>query len=114
MPQGAAQRLRARAQNERQLVGIGDTGGETGREHRRKRGRETANGGVVVAEFVVDTTGRVEPETFSVVSSPHLLFSHAVYEAIAPARFTPARRGGRSVRQVVQMRFRFTPPGGHE
>ena len=71
-------------------------------------------GGVVVAEFVVDTTGRVEPETFSVVSSPHLLLSHAVYDAIAPAQFTPASRGGLHVRQVVQMRFRFAPPGARE
>ncbi|MFL5561245.1 MAG: TonB family protein [Gemmatimonadaceae bacterium] len=71
-------------------------------------------GGVVVAEFVVDTTGHVEPETFSVVSSPHLLFSHAVYEAIAPAQFTAASRAGHRVRQVVQMRFRFAPPGARE
>jgi TonB family protein len=61
-------------------------------------------------EFVVDTAGHVEDETFGVVSSPHLLFSHAVYEAVAGATFSPARRQGRPVRQIVQMQFRFEPP----
>ena len=69
-------------------------------------------GGLVVAEFVVDTMGRVEPQTFSVVSSPHLLFSHAVYAAVESAGFIPALRAGRPARQIVQMRFRFDPPGG--
>jgi TonB family protein len=67
-------------------------------------------GGAVVVEFVVDTAGRVEPETFSVVSSPQLLFSRAVYESTAAAVFIPAVRGGRRVRQLVQMRYRFDPP----
>lgn len=68
--------------------------------------------GAVVAEFVVDTAGMVEAESFTVVSSTHPLFSHAVYDAVQRAVFSPARRAGRPVRQVVQMRFRFTGPVG--
>ena len=68
-------------------------------------------GGLVVAEFVVDSTGRMEPENFAVVSSPHVLLSRAVYEALGGATFVPARRAGQAVRQIVQMRFRFSAPG---
>jgi TonB family protein len=68
-------------------------------------------GGLVVAEFVVDTTGRMEPDHFAVVSSPHVLMSRAVYEALGGATFVPARRAGQAVRQIVQMRFRFAAPG---
>jgi TonB family protein len=67
-------------------------------------------GGTVLVEFVVDTTGRVEGDTFGVVSSPHLLLSHAVYQAVERATFSPGRRQGRAVRQIVQMQFRFDPP----
>lgn len=67
-------------------------------------------GGSIIAEFVVDSSGAVEAETFSVVSSPHLLFSHAVYEAIRATAFTAGKRGDRPVRQIVQMEFRFVPP----
>lgn len=65
-------------------------------------------GGVVVAEFVVDTVGRMEADHFAVVSSPHVLMSRAVYEALGGAMFVPGRRAGRPVRQIVQMRFRFS------
>ncbi|NUS99216.1 MAG: TonB-dependent receptor plug domain-containing protein, partial [Gemmatimonadaceae bacterium] len=68
-------------------------------------------GGLVVAEFVVDTTGRMEPDQFAVLSSPHVLMSRAVYEALGGATFVPARRAGLAVRQIVQMRFRFAAPG---
>jgi TonB family protein len=70
-------------------------------------------GGVVVAQFVVDTAGHVEPHTFDVVSSPHPLLSRAAFDATGGAAFVPAQRGGRPVRQLVLMRFRFTPPRGH-
>lgn len=69
-------------------------------------------GGVVVAEFVVDSAGRVEPESFGIVTSPHPVFSRAVFDAVRTAVFAPARRSGRPVRQLVQMRFRFAPPVG--
>ena len=63
--------------------------------------------GGVVAEFVVDTTGRVALDAFGVVSSTHPLFTDAVRRALPEARFFPAQRGGRAVRQLVQQPFRF-------
>lgn len=67
--------------------------------------------GTAIVEFVVDTTGSVEPETFGVISSSHRLFSEAARQALAEARFTPATLAGRHVRQVVQLpvRFQATP-----
>lgn len=66
--------------------------------------------GSVVAEFVVSAEGRVERDTFGVVSSSHRLFSEAVRRALETAVFTPAVRAGRRVRQVVHQPFTFTPP----
>jgi TonB family protein len=65
----------------------------------------------VVAEFVVDSSGQVEPSTFGVLSSTHPLFARAVQEAIARARFVPAQARGVPVRQIVRMQFRFDAPG---
>lgn len=69
--------------------------------------------GKVVAEFVVNAEGRVEPETFGAVSSTNPLFTEAVRRAVETAVFNPARRAGRAVRQIVHQPFTFTPPGGN-
>jgi TonB family protein len=63
--------------------------------------------GLVVAEFVVDTLGRVEPTTIGIVSSTHPLFSDAVRQALPAAGFRAARRGGRAVRQLVHQPIEF-------
>jgi len=64
--------------------------------------------GMVLAEFVVDAQGKVEGDTFGVISSTHPLFSAAVRGAISNAVFTPALRGGKAVRQLVHQPFEFT------
>lgn len=69
-------------------------------------------GGLVNAEFVVDSAGAVEAGTFNVIGSGHVLFSRAAYEAISRATFIPALRARRRVRQLVQMRIRFDPIRG--
>ncbi len=66
-------------------------------------------GGQVVAEFVVDTLGRVEKETMGVVSSTHREFADAVMSALTRALFRPAIRNGHRVRQLVQQPFTFEP-----
>jgi len=63
--------------------------------------------GLVVAEFVIDTTGRVENETIGIVSSTHPLFTAAVRSALAGAVYIPAVKDGQRVRQVVQQPFDF-------
>jgi len=63
--------------------------------------------GKVVAQFVVDADGRVETQTFQVITSAHYLFEEAVRSALPSMRFTPAEVRGRRVRQLVQQPFIF-------
>jgi TonB family protein len=64
--------------------------------------------GSVVAEFVVDTEGRVEKETFGIVSATHPLFADAVRTAVLAATFSPALKQGKAVRQLVHQPFEFS------
>jgi protein TonB len=73
--------------------------------------RAAGLGGRAVARFVVDTAGRVEPATVAIVSADHPLLAGAVREALARARFRPARAGGVRVRQLVEQPFAFAPAG---
>lgn len=63
--------------------------------------------GRVVAQFVVDTTGRVEVGTFEVIESDHEQFTQAVRQVLPRLRFYPAEIGGRKVKQHVQQPFAF-------
>jgi TonB family protein len=63
--------------------------------------------GLVVAAYVVDTIGRVDTTTIRVLGSDHPRFTESVRTALEEARFRPAKRGGHTVRQLVQQRFRF-------
>lgn len=66
--------------------------------------------GQVMAEVVVDTFGRPEMAFFSVVSASHEAFGEAVRQALARARFAPAMKGGRRVRQLVHLPTHFDRP----
>jgi len=63
--------------------------------------------GQVLAQFVVDTTGRVEVATFRVLRSDHAMFEQAVRSALPNMRFLAAEIGGRKVKQLVQQPFVF-------
>jgi periplasmic protein TonB len=63
--------------------------------------------GDVVAQFVVDTTGRVERASVDIQQATHAEFARAVQERLAALRFVPARARGHAVRQLVQQRFHF-------
>ncbi len=63
--------------------------------------------GDVRAQFVVDTLGRVERGSVRIIQSTHDLFSQAVRDALARARFVPAEAGGRKVRQLAEQVFMF-------
>jgi TonB family protein len=78
--------------------------------------RASGISGVVVAEFVVDSAGRVEPEYIGAVSATHPLFIAATREALRSATFRPAARHGRAVRQIVRLPFEFNAAkeGGRE
>ncbi len=63
--------------------------------------------GRVVARFIVDTVGTVEPKSVSIVSATAPAFGEAVRQALRSAAFSPARVGGQTVRQLVEMPFEF-------
>ncbi|HET6681360.1 MAG TPA: energy transducer TonB [Gemmatimonadaceae bacterium] len=69
--------------------------------------RQAGVEGEVMAQFVVDTTGRADPSTFKVLKSSHDLFANAVKQALPQMRFIPAEVGGRKVKQLVQQPFGF-------
>jgi protein TonB len=64
--------------------------------------------GRVDAQFVVDTSGRVERGSFTVIASDGDQFADAVRRALPAMRFHPAEAGGRRVRQLVRQVFAFT------
>jgi TonB family protein len=74
----------------------------------RARGVE----GMVQATYVVDTAGRVDTTTIQVSQSNDPRFTKSVVTALGEMRFRPARRAGKTVRQLVEQRFRFkiAPP----
>jgi protein TonB len=63
--------------------------------------------GEVLAQFVVDTTGRAESGSFKVLKTSHELFALAVKNALPGMRFLPAEVGGKKVKQLVQQPFVF-------
>jgi TonB family protein len=64
--------------------------------------------GEVLAQFVVDTTGRVDMATVKVLKTTHDLFTNSVKQALPDVKFSPALVGGRKVKQLVQMTFPFS------
>ena len=63
--------------------------------------------GRVVAEFVVDSMGRVRAGSATIVESTHEAFAASVRRTLPSLRFTPARVQGRRVAQRVRMPFEF-------
>jgi len=64
--------------------------------------------GRVLAEFVVDAAGRVEPESWRVLEVTQPAFAEAAREAVLQWRFSPAKVRGRAVRQVVRLPVSFS------
>jgi len=63
--------------------------------------------GQVQAIYVVDTTGMVDTITIRVVRSDDPRFTESVRTALGQMRFRPAKRAGKTVRQLVEQKFRF-------
>jgi protein TonB len=70
--------------------------------------RQAGVEGEVLAQFVVDTTGRAEPATLKILKSSHDLFIQSVKNALPQMKFIPAEVGGRKVKQLVQQPFSFS------
>jgi hypothetical protein len=63
--------------------------------------------GQVQAIYVVDSAGRVDTTTIQVVYSDDPRFTASVRTALGEMLFRPAKRGGKTVRQLVEQKFRF-------
>lgn len=74
--------------------------------------RQAGVQGQVVLEAVVDTTGRVQAASISVVSATHPGFVAPARQALVATLFRPARVGGRAVPMLVRVPFDFTIRGG--
>jgi len=66
--------------------------------------------GEVWAQFVVDTTGRVDMRSFKALKSTDPQFTAAVKAVLPTWRLDPAIRQGMKVKQIVQQSFVFSPP----
>ncbi len=53
--------------------------------------REIGVEAVVVLEFVIDTTGRAEPASITVVESPHPALTDIAREAVLVSMYSPGR-----------------------
>jgi TonB family protein len=67
----------------------------------------TGTQGSVQAIYVVDSTGRVDTTTIEVVRSDDPRFTASVRTALGSMRFSPAKRAGKTVRQLVEQKFNF-------
>jgi protein TonB len=63
--------------------------------------------GTVLAQFVVNESGRYESGTLKVLNSSNSAFTAAVKDALPRMRFSAAQIGGKKVQQLVQMPFQF-------
>jgi len=63
--------------------------------------------GTVLAQFVVNESGRYEPGTLKILNSSNSAFTAAVKDALPRMRFSAAQIGGKKVQQLVQMPFQF-------
>jgi TonB family protein len=80
--------------------------GQTGPQYPRAAVRQRVSG-EVLAQFVVDTTGRVDMSRFRILHTNDQVFSDAVRAAIPTERFFPAERDGRLVPELIQQPFAF-------
>jgi protein TonB len=55
----------------------------------------------------VDTSGRIDMNSVTVIASTHDLFTRAVRDALPAFRFKPAELGGHRVRALAEMPFEF-------
>jgi protein TonB len=69
----------------------------------------TGIGGRVVLEFVIDTLGRVDPNSYKVISTPHPAFANAAKEMLSKTVYRPGRMRGQAVAVQVRQAINFNP-----
>ena len=63
--------------------------------------------GMVVVQYVVDTTGHADTTSFRVLQATHMDFAKSVRNTLPRMRFHPAKMGTRAVAQLVEQPFVF-------
>jgi TonB family protein len=63
--------------------------------------------GLVRVRFVVDSTGRIDVSTVTVLGATNESFARAVRTALPDMRFRPAMMGAKAVRQLSEEDFAF-------
>jgi len=63
--------------------------------------------GSATVQFVVDSNGRADSVSFSVLDATHPAFAESVRAALTGMLFSPAEINGHHVRQWVQQSFQF-------
>ncbi len=74
--------------------------------------RQAGIQGRVVLEATVDTTGRVEPVSVTIISATNPAFVEPARQALLATLFRPAEVGGRATRMRVRIPFEFTLKSG--
>lgn len=74
--------------------------------------RQAGISGTVLVRFAVDTLGRVDPATMTVLQSTHEMFANSARVALAGFRFRPAEVNGHRVRALAEMPFEFVSVSG--
>ena len=74
--------------------------------------RQAGVEGQVVLEAVVDSSGRVQRASVSVVSATHAGFVEPARQALIATLFRPSRVNGRAVATLVRVPFAFSIRGG--
>jgi outer membrane biosynthesis protein TonB len=69
--------------------------------------REVGIEGVVVLEFVIDTTGHAAPSSITVVESPHTAFSDIAKDVVLVSVYSPGRKDGVPVAVRVRESLTF-------
>jgi periplasmic protein TonB len=70
--------------------------------------RQAGIQGVVLVQAVVDTTGRVEPNSVKIIQSANPGFDAPAKQQILKSLFRPGRSYGRAVRVLVQLPINFS------
>ena len=70
--------------------------------------RQAGVEGEVLAQFVVDTTGKAQAGSLKILKSSHDMFVQSVKNALPQMKFIPAEVGGKKVKQLVQQPFTFS------
>ncbi len=61
--------------------------------------------GETILQFTVDSGGRVDPGSFSLLKTNDPLFAASTHDMLRKVEFTPAQKDGHAVGELLQMRF---------